>query len=66
MNEGEMPEERLTVQERQEIFRALVELQDEGRETVESRNQIAAQFSVDVDEVQDIEREGIAKQWAPL
>ena len=49
-----------------QIFRALVELQDQGCATESSRIRIADQFSISVSEVQQVEREGIAKRWPPL
>ena len=49
-----------------EIFRALVEAQDEGLSVQESRAQIAARFSLTADEVAAIERTGIAEDWPPL
>lgn len=61
-----MADELLADEQRQEIFRTLVELQDAGRETEQSRKWVAAQFSVAVNVVQAIEREGITKQWPPL
>jgi hypothetical protein len=44
----------------------LVELQDAGCATESSRSRVAAKFNIDVPAVQNVEREGIAKQWAPL
>jgi len=41
-------------------------LQDEGLTTEQSRVQVAAQFSINVREVKNVEREGISKQWPPL
>jgi len=58
--------EPLLEDKRKEVFRALVELQDEGCGTEQSRTSVAAQFSINVREVHDVEREGIAKQWPPL
>jgi hypothetical protein len=51
---------------RKEVFRMLVELQDSGCATEPSRTRVAAKFNIDVPAVQSVEREGIAKQWAPL
>jgi hypothetical protein len=48
------------------IFRALVEAQDEGLSIAASRDEIARRFSVTVDDVKEIEREGLANQWPPL
>lgn len=49
-----------------EIFRALVEAQDQGLSVQESRAQIAAQFFLKAEEVAAIERTGIAESWPPL
>lgn len=51
---------------RKELFRALVDTQDQGMSVAESRRQIAVQFQTDIDEVRTIEQEGIEKQWPPL
>lgn len=58
--------EPLQEEKRREIFRALVELQDEGFATDLSRARIADQFNIKVGEVQDIEREGLSNDWPPL
>jgi len=58
--------EPLHEEKRKDVFRALVEMQDEGDSTENSRIRIAAQFSINVRDVLDVEREGIAKQWPPL
>ena len=63
--EVQMPEDSL--EERQkEIFRALVDLQDQGYGTEWSRSKIADQFSISVSDVQLVERQGIANNWPPL
>jgi len=53
-------------EKRKEIFRVLVELQDQGCANEPSRIRIADQFRISVSEVQHIEREGIANNWPPL
>jgi hypothetical protein len=58
--------ETLWEDQRKEAFRMLVELQDQGILTDQSRAQVAAHFSINVRDVQCVEREGITKQWAPL
>jgi hypothetical protein len=58
--------EPLREEKRKEVFKMLVELQDEGCATEPSRTRVAAQFNINVREVQNVEREGITKQWAPL
>ena len=52
--------------DRKEIFREIVRVQDEGLGVDASRSHIAKQFGIDVDEVREIENEGIAKRWLPL
>jgi hypothetical protein len=56
----------LPVDRRQSIFRALVESQDGGLSAVDSRAEIARQFSITLAQVKEIEREGLANQWPPL
>ena len=51
---------------RQEVFRQLVERQDGGTPVLQSRNDIAVQFSLSPDQVQLIEREGSKNNWPPL
>jgi hypothetical protein len=63
---GQPMSESLREEKRKDAFRALVELQDEGLTTLQSRVQVAAQFSINVRELQNVEREGISKQWPPL
>ena len=58
---GEIPEPQ-----RQVIFKALVDAQDEGMSVAASRSETARRFAVTEDQVRDIEREGSAKLWPPL
>jgi hypothetical protein len=58
--------ELLPEEKRQEVFRALIELQDGGCSTEQSRSKVSSQFSISVSEIREVEREGIAKQWPPL
>ncbi|MBI3864850.1 MAG: hypothetical protein HY290_23485 [Planctomycetia bacterium] len=58
--------EALREEQRKEVFRALVELQDGGCAAEQSRIWVAAQFCINVREMQEVEREGITKQWPPL
>ena len=51
---------------RKEIFRVLVETQDQGEEVETSRNRVAGRFNVTQADIRSIEKEGIAKQWPPL
>ena len=52
--------------QKKEAFRTLVQLQDEGRTTEQSRAWVAAQYCINVREMQEVEREGIRNQWPPL
>ena len=61
-----MRAKRLNVQQRKEIFHALVEAQDHELTVAESRKVIAEQFGVSENEVRQIEREGLDGQWPPL
>lgn len=58
---GEIP-----VEQRQVIFKALVDAQDKGMAVPESRAETARRFNVSEDQVRDIEREGSANLWPPL
>jgi hypothetical protein len=60
-----MPQDLLE-QQRREVFRTLVELQDQGYSPKESRNSIGEQFAIALRDIEEVEREGIAKQWPPL
>jgi len=51
---------------RRDVFSRLVEVQDGGASVVESRQLIAQQFDISVDDVLTIEREGISSRWPPL
>ena len=55
------PEDR-----RRAIFAALVEAQDRCRSLHEAKQQVLAQFGVTWDIVEQIEREGMNKEWPPL
>jgi hypothetical protein len=58
---------RLTVQQRKQIFRALVTVQDEGRMTVaESFRHITKEFDITESQLRQIQDEGIEKEWPPL
>jgi hypothetical protein len=52
--------------DRQAIFRALVDAQDGGLSVAASRAAIARQFSLSEQDVKEIEKEGLANQWPPL
>ena len=62
-----MPAKTLTVQQRKSIFHALVEVQDTRSVTIpESKKEIASRFHITKEQVELIEREGLAKDWPPL
>jgi hypothetical protein len=62
-----MRAKRLTLQQRREIFSALVTTQDQGTLTVpESRKQIIEQFDITDPQLRQIEEEGLDKEWPPL
>ncbi len=56
----------LSEEERREIFRALVEAQDQGMRVALSRTTIAERFGIAEALVRDIEREGLDHSWPPL
>lgn len=62
-----MRAKRLTTQQRQEIFHALVTTQDLGLMTVaESLQHIIKQFEITEAQIRQIQDEGIEKEWPPL
>ncbi len=48
------------------IFQLLVSLQDQGLDVRRSREQVAKEASISVEEVQEIERLGLEQEWPPL
>jgi hypothetical protein len=62
-----MPAKRLTVQQRREIFLALVKTQDLGAMSVpESLQYVIKQYGITEAQLRQIEEEGIDKEWPPL
>jgi hypothetical protein len=62
-----MRAKRLTVQQRREIFLALVKTQDLGLMSVpESVQYVIKQFGITEAQLRQIEEEGIDKEWPPL
>ena len=57
---------QLSLDIRQEVFRCLVERQDNGVSVAQSRSETAAQFSLSAEQIQQIEREGSKNSWPPL
>jgi hypothetical protein len=67
LKETLMRTKRLTTQQRQEIFHALVTTQDLGLMTVaESVQHTIKQFDITEAQLRQIEDEGIDKEWPPL
>lgn len=58
--------DEIPLEQRQVIFKALVEAQDGGQGVTASRAAVAKQFSVTENQVKLIEREGSDNQWPPL
>lgn len=62
-----MRTKRLTLQQRREIFHALVAVQDQGLMTVpQSRQEVSKQFEITDGQLRQIEEEGLEKEWPPL
>ena len=62
-----MRAKRLTVQERRQIFRALVDAQDEGNLSVrETEENVMKQFNISDTVLESIIEEGTDKDWPPL
>ena len=62
-----MQVKRLTVKQKKEIFKALVELQDLQQVTVvDSIKRVAEQFGITEKELRKIQDEGIEREWPPL
>ena len=57
---------RLTLEERREIFQALVDTQDVIADVPRSRQMIAKKFGITEAALRQIEEEGIERQWPPL
>jgi hypothetical protein len=51
---------------RKEIFRALVDTQDQQVSVLQSRALIAKRFGIDTRQLKSIEQEGIDNDWPPL
>ena len=61
-----MPDESIPLEQRQVIFRAVVEAQDGGMPVAASRASAVRQFAVTEEQIKEIEREGMENQWPPL
>ena len=56
----------LPIDQKKAIFLAVVEAQDAGQGVADSRAAVAARFGVAVEDVAEVEEEGMKKQWPPL
>lgn len=61
-----MSSKRLNLDQRKEIFLALVHTQDEGRNVRQSYEAVTEQFDISDAQLRQIEDEGLEKQWPPL
>ncbi len=62
-----MSAKRLTIQQRKDIFSALVAAQDTGEMTIrQSVEKIAKDFEITEAQLRQIEEEGVEKEWPPL
>ena len=62
-----MRAKRLTVKERRQIFRSLVDAQDEGSMSIkESEQHVMKLFSISDSQLDQIIEEGTDKDWPPL
>ncbi len=58
---------RLTLQQKKDIFHALVSTQDTGLMTVaQSREKVSRDFEITDSQLRQIEEEGLDKEWPPL
>jgi hypothetical protein len=58
--------EPLSLEQRMEVFQALVEAQDGNMSVVASRKATAERFGLTEQQVRKIEQEGLDGQWPPL
>jgi hypothetical protein len=56
----------LPMEQRMELFQAVVEMQDQGIGTVLSRSRVAKRFGVTPWYVRQVEEEGLRAEWPPL
>lgn len=57
---------RLSLEERMEIFHALVTMQDVVSNVAQSRKTVAKKYDISESQLRQIEDEGIDQQWPPL
>ena len=61
-----MRAKRLTLQQRREIFLALVNTQDMVANVPRSRQIVTEKFDISEAQLKQIEEEGLDKEWPPL
>jgi hypothetical protein len=66
IKEVDMSAKRLTMQNRQEIFHALVTTQDVVHNVRKSYQMITEKFEITDKQLREIEDEGLDKEWPPL
>jgi hypothetical protein len=59
-------ENALSKHSRKDIFRALVDAQDQQMSVLQSRHVVAKRFRVSDKQVRKIEQEGLDNEWPPL
>ena len=59
-------EKEFSEHRRKEIFRALVEAQDQNLDVSQSRTLISKRFGLSEGQIRRIEQEGLDGQWPPL
>jgi hypothetical protein len=64
--ENSVSSQRLSGDFQKTLFYAVVRAQDSGLSVEASREAVAAQWGVTIDQVKEVERAGIDEQWAPL
>ncbi len=57
---------RLTKQQKRDIFRELVSVQDLGNPVKRSRELVSEKFEISESQLKEIEDEGLEEQWPPL
>ena len=57
---------RLTKQQKRDIFRELVSVQDLGNPVRRSRELMMEKFEISENQLKEIEDEGLEEQWPPL
>ena len=61
-----MPSKRLTMDQRKEIFHALVSTQDVEHNVRKSYELVTEKFEITSAQLRQIEDEGVDKEWPPL